>query len=1436
MPDNSRVSIVSAKVSGLTLLSLVVAAPGIGRQHTEQTWTNGLETIFEDGALLQDRNEDGIIDFVNAKVVLGSDPSDRDVAAAANVAARLGFETSAMNLPMVSGSETMAIAVGQSALSELGISTNQLGVDLEPGLGVVALIDEQLPATLVLTGGDDAGTAAAANSFGARAPHVWDPDGPTFSDLLESARDILTAAQIEVTNARVVRYVVEEASPGLRRLDLEVQVAAGQLAQAEQILRDAAEAEDTITSVESTEPAKESEEEDAAGLDAAESEDDSDTQDPPSLRAEGLRLLRVHLTAPASESVVVHVSGSEGPTKNDSGRRPGGGDMEDLDLSNLYTTDGFFSDNDRNLIPDRVDVVVSSAGETSGATVDLAARLALEATGVTVPIAVAPEDIEKPEDLPPLILIGNTHPVVQQLVDSGKLQIPELLPGEGLIRVIPKAFEDKSTMVILGADNEGLERAVRQVAERFPHVWERGKDRTTIEDMEHDLWMALSSRSPIGQAATALYKLDQLVASLDGTDLESAEVNIHVEKADDSLGEFVRTHLGNRIQSDQMVVHIDNLDVQHATLLIDDEFDIDSEVDDFWSAFRADVIPHVRSGQSVRLTALLSEPPEVRAQIQEQATNDLVSAGADPATTAVTILSAYKQGYSWLYDSVRPKLEGQTIDTIVIRFAETGPPDEWPQQAMYTPTRWLLEIYPIDEVLARDLGIELGQIRFEKMPIGSPIYEVVATALGGTEIYHETFDPKYVLRPYFDRFPDYEMARVTTGWITASVGNEVVIDRRVITDVERFWDHFQANTLMRIYDYVMANGDGKPRASDAPHFGELRVDVSLSEPDYQLGVDKEQISSMEALHEEIYFAVLHFFDVMGQMARGQGLNFPGRVIPIVRPKSDGAAGHAKITFTGFGAAGPMVRLAYKQRGGHPQETSRLIPPVTMDKPTALSARVQAGNPGLEELGFRLQVDFEDDHRDEFVLRTSARSVDGRITSAEQLTSILRLAGELRESGLYQDQLAAHHLGQIDVTTYWGREFTDDSSASYTLAANGAPAAFPNIAEYSADDYVWNGERLVQWETPIHPQEATEIMSRMATFPEATVYQAGESYLGKRVWALDLMAPIEASHWSQAKVSTLKPTVMYSGREHANEVSSTSHLLRLAELILTDPAHAHVLDSVNVVIHPITNADGAQIEHELHQITPDHMVHAAYLGSLGVGPTAGQGEDDPIYPEAKVRPKLWNTWLPDIYMNPHGYPSHEWVQLFSEYAAWVRTRATEARGWWGMRGWFMPRFNYIDSPDFPEHKAAAFEIRDRITAKINGVPEMRELNRRAYDRYRRYAFEFDKENFKLDFSDSVLIYTAITGSTGDGPGGTMSNPRVTIWSATTEAPDETAYGEWMELMATTGLECDEAVLEYLVETNHEIERTKEPFATGMTFKVHRPRPAKRAETVAETQNP
>jgi len=1431
LPRTRIILTLTALLPVAALASLAAPAPpqaapaALGLQASD---AGGLETLYEPGALLSDRNGDGHLDFVDACLAFAPTPSDAEVAAAADIAARLGFETASMNIPLPRGGvgcPGIALAIGARSLAAEAPAD-----DLEPGAGALTWSVGDT-AIVRVDGGDDAGTRAAALALAARLPYLWSPDGATLADVTAAVRSVVTEAGLTADAVHARRLLVRADAPGLDRAELIVTVSAGDVAAAAEALRAAAVTRDSDAS-----PADRSADPSTADEASAQGEqaaaDSQEAAAAPSLRFDGLRMLRIAINDAVGAEDVVWVDNPQQVAAG-GGRRPGGGDKGDLDLSNLFTNDGFFADTDGNLIPDRVDVVLSPAGDTGAATADLAARLGLEATGITIPIARTADEIDDPASEPPLVIIGAGHPLIATLVDDEKIELPELAPGEGWIAVVREAFDERTALVVTGGDDDGLGEALRQLGDTLPHLLYRGKDRPTVEDVEDALWRAVSTRSPIGQAATALYKLDTIAAHLAGQDLEQVSIKVHVEKADPGLADFVQERAATLFTADAVDVTVDDIDVQNAATLIDETIEVPSEVDDFWQRFNDTVLPAVQPGQPVRLRALLSEPPEVRADIAERARNELIAAGAG-ADTEVTVLSAYKQGYSWLYDYVRPQLEGQPVAGINIRFAEVGAPEDWPQQAMYTPTRWLLEIFPIDEVLARDLGLDLEQIAFEKMPKDAPAYEVIATAADGSEILRETFEPHWVLRDYFDRFPDYEKARVTTGWISAQVGDKTIIDERIVTDLERFWDHFQGDTLPRIYDHVMVTAEGKPRASDAPQFGELRIAVTLSEPDYQIGVDKEQVASMEALHEEIYFSTLHFFDVMGRMATGQALSYPGRVIPIVHPKADGKPGSAHITFTGFDAPHPRVSVEYTERGGRPQEMRRDLPAVSIDRPTPLQARVSTASEGIDTLGFYVKVDFEQDRRDEFARRTSVESIDARITNAAQTTAVIDNAAALHAAGLYPEELAFPGLGDIELTVGWERERSADTEVVAALPRGGSPAPLPDVTTYLPEGDAWRDQPMVQWDTPMPPDEAYQVLAEMDTFPQGTAYQVGHSYLGKPVWAIDLMAPLDGDHWSQAKATTLKPTVVYSARQHANEVSSTSHVLKLGEILLTGDEYPDALDKVNVVIHPITNPDGAQLAYDLHQITPDHMLHAGYLGALGVDVTSGQGSEDPIYPETNIRPKLWATWLPDLFLNPHGYPSHEWVQVFSEYAAWVRSRANPSRDWWGMRGWFMPSFGYVDDPRYPDLKDAAFDIRDRITAKINGADEIRALNDRAYDRYRRYAFAWDQDAFKLDFTDDVLIYTPILGS--NARNGTMSNPRVTVWSGTTEAPDETAYGDWLQLVATGGLQWDRALLEYLLDGNHVIERDESAFNGGMSFKINRQRPAKPPVDEQEQQDP
>ncbi len=1395
-----------------------VPAPADG-QASENAAAAGLESLFEAGQIFQDRNGDKVVDFVAAGIVVGAERSEADLAAALDVAARLGFQTMAMDLPMPREAPEggIGIAVGRAGVERAGLSVAALD-ELSAGAGLVTRTSSDGRDWLVIAGADDAGTRAAAAAFGGRLPHVGSPTGATLTDLTTDVEEYLAGEGITVQEVSVPAIHADADGDGsFSSVDVMVSLSAADLSRAREALADVP----TRRAVES------------------EATDDDDNGDPSELLSYGgAQRLRLSLTATGADVVDVEIPRVEpdAPSRPTPGR-PGSGGKDGLDLSTLFEAEGLLGDSDNNVIPDRIDAVLSAAGPGVDGTIDLAARLGLESAGVTLPLGRPADEIDAAGSEPTLVTIGIDHPLISELVEDGKLapgRIEALAAGEGLIEIVPAAFGDKRAVVVTGADAAGVARALEQLSQQFPHLSQRGHDRATVDQVELAVWRFLSQRSPGGQAAAALYKLDRMIEELRGKQIEAAQATVSLEKIEPGLEAVVRQRLAVLGIADVSVL-MDDRDVQSAAVLSEEEIEVPSEVDAFWTQFRERVIPGVRRGRPVQVEARLSEPPEVRQRIAEQARDLLIEAGASSGGTNVTVLSAFKQGFSWLREVIVPELRriqsnsaDPAIGGIRVHFAETGPPEEWPQQAMYSKVRWLKEIWPVDEVMSADLSIDPELVDFEMAPLDAPTYEVVVTSPSGGELLRRTFEPKYVLQPYYARFDDYELVRVSTGWIRATSGADTLIDERIVTDIEAFWDHYQSQTLSGLYDHVMDVHEGNPRGSDAPYFGELTVEVSLSEPDYRLGIDNEYISSLDSLHEEIYFPTLFFFRVLGRMARGEELDHIGRVIPIMRPNSSGEGGWAKIRLTGFATSRPAVVIDYTEADGTSGQVRRDVPLVTVERPSALAATVRSGQVGLDSIDLRVKVDFEDDHRADLLQQADEYQVDSRVMSAVQATAMIDNLEQLRARDLYDDELAFDGLGTIRLAAAWEWEIDRDTQTVATLDANGTAAPYPAIAALLPDGgYSYQGEELVQWETPIPPPEGHAILARMSTFPEATMYWAGRSYLGKDIWAMVLMPPIEASHWSRYKFTTHKPTVVYSARQHANEVSSTSHVLKLAELLLTDDEFKKKLLDVNVIVHPFTNPDGAQLAYDLYEITPDFILHAGYLGSLGQDATNGGREDMPIYPESKVRPNLWRTWLPDIFLNPHGYPSHEVVQLFSEYAGLVRRGRITERNWSVNRGWFIPGFGYLDDPDFPRHKDAAFSIRDYVTRYINAAENVRAMNERAYDRYQRYGGEYEPVIYRQDMTDGVNVQMPLKGGRSGQGGG--FNPRVTIWNGSTEAPDETAYGDWMDIVATAGLQWDKAILDYLYEGEHSVDcKGAAHWGGGVRLWLDRPRPPKLAE--------
>lgn len=1348
------------------------------------------------GGALRDTNGDGFADRLGARIVLPDAPSAAEVAAGAEIAARLGFETLALDLPLgdMSG---IAIAIGREAATALGAAP---GPNPEAGSGATEVLAGAEGPVVAVLGGDEDGLAAAAVWLAGRAPAVFAAGGAS----LEEVEDAVAEAAGDAGNGvRTVRVEVAAGSSAL--LSAEVRLEA-QDAAAAQGIREAVEG-------------------------AAEE-----------LRFDDLAALVVTAVHGGGEEQTTLRHDPPAPEPGPVSGRPGSGGKDELGLGVLYEPAGLLGDSNGDRIPDRLDSRLVVTSEAPAHALALAARLGLESAGLDFPVTATPDSIGEPERAPTLILTGTVeeNPLLRDLRDREAL--PALEPGEGHVGVVPDAFGDKPALVVTGGDLAGLVRAFDQAALSLPHLdaASRKKDHPAVPAVEDAVRRFLAIHTPAGQAAAAVYRLERIAADISHLGIESSRILVSVKDPAPGLGPFLADRAAE-LGLGEVEVELDDRNVERAAVLREEEFDVPSEVEAFREIVRARLLPGVGRGDRVQIEALLSEPAEIRRALEDEVRAQLRAAGArDPE---VRILSAYRQGYGWIEEVVLPELlelreSGSAPERVRLLFRRHRPPPEWPQQAMHTPLRFQHAMFPADEILAEALSLDLESIGYEmREEEDAPAYQVVAEGAGGEVLVNRVFEPRMVTRPFLDRYPDYELIQVPTGGIRADVDGETVLDERIATDAESFWDHFQADTLARIYDYLMELHEGKPRGpADAPYFGELHVVLSLSEPERRLGIEQEIESTHDALHEDIYFVTHTFLRLIGRNAMGTELTFPGRVIPEMRGKTDGTPGTARIRFTGFRTSRPAVEVDYTAADGHSGSARRNLSRVQVEEPRALALAVRSGEPGIEHLRLRVKVDTDADEHAEYVERHGVDQTDARILSAQQATRTLEILAELRAAGLYRDALAFAGLGRLELAAGWTWEEDPEAQRTVVLAPNGEAPPFPDVSAFRGD--TGNDDQLVQWDSPIRPGEAYGILARMAEFPEATVYRVGESYLGQSIWAMDLMPPVEASHLSARKASLLKPTIVYTARQHANEVSSTSHVLRLAEQLLTDPEERAALDRVNVVIHPIQNPDGAQLAWEMHQYNPEHILHAGYWGSLGIDSTTGAGEDMPIYPEAEVRPRLWRMWLPDIVLNPHGYPAHQLVQLFSEFSGLVRAGRRTERNWGLNKGWFMPGFEVVDDPELPQHKEEALKIRKYITDAIQATGPVAAMNERNYARYDRYGRQFDPESFRWDIHDGVNIQMPIKGrrASGGGRGGFSYDPKITIWSGGTEAPDEPARGDWMKLVASAGLAWDRAILQYLLDGNHEVERNHSDFFGGVSLRMHRPRPPEPPEDAEETEDP
>ncbi len=244
-------------------------------------------------------------------------------------------------------------------------------------------------------------------------------------------------------------------------------------------------------------------------------------------------------------------------------------------------------------------------------------------------------------------------------------------------------------------------------------------------------------------------------------------------------------------------------------------------------------------------------------------------------------------------ESVLPRLRGLKVAAIRVEFQDRPPAGDALRKVYGETPGWLQELFPADELMARELGLAPEAVEFRRMePAGDqPVYRVEARDRAGRVALAETFTPLFEERPFFRRFPSWGAAPVPmAGFVVRRDGREV--ERVAVpTDMGAVWDVYQAEVIPALEEQIRKAAGGKPTPDKQPFFRRLTAELAASEPDERLGLDEEHVSALEAFHEDFYFLTLEFVNHIlekdaakepeGGYFRANPFAAPGNVLPLV---------------------------------------------------------------------------------------------------------------------------------------------------------------------------------------------------------------------------------------------------------------------------------------------------------------------------------------------------------------------------------------------------------------------------------------------------------------------------------------------------------------------------------------------------------------------------
>lgn len=321
------------------------------------------------------------------------------------------------------------------------------------------------------------------------------------------------------------------------------------------------------------------------------------------------------------------------------------------------------------------------------------------------------------------------------------------------------------------------------------------------------------------------------------------------------------------------------------------------------------------------------------------------------------------------------------------------------------------------------------------------------------------------------------------------------------------------------------------------------------------------------------------------------------------------------------------------------------------------------------------------------------------------------------------------------------------------------------------------------------------MDKLKKVDGIKVWKASKSYQNRDIYAIEITKEYKSSIVSRTKLINNKPVFQINNRHHANEISSTNSAFLLLEQLLQDEKYRSYLDKLNIVMIPFENVDGGYIHYELQKDNPEWQLHIARFNSVGKEFARDYFKEDSKYTESRALTKLWYKWLPDILVDNHGVPKHEWDQQFSGYTSpWFK-------GFWLPRALFYGYFWYLDSEKYPDNKILSEALQDVVSDQINADKEIEGWNLDWQNRFEKYAHQWMPKLFPANYYKDLIYYWIPYQPDPNAWHVSHRYPWITALDWTTEVSDETAQGEYLDLCSRTHNISDIATIDMMANAKY-----------------------------------